>query len=231
MPKARDRENTIREDNPSMVAHISEDVTFQLPEISAAAPKPFYSVVKRLFDIVVSLAGILSLFIPMIVIGIIIKCDSIGPALFRQERLGLNGKPFYIFKFRTMGVDAEKNGAQWATKDDHRVTRVGRFLRKKRIDEFPQLINILCGQMSLVGPRPERACFYREFETYIDGFSQRLKVVPGLTGWAQVNGGYDLPPEEKIVYDMEYIEKRSFAMDCKCMFMTFRVIVTGSGAR
>lgn len=136
-----------------------------------------------------------------------------------------------MYKFRTMYMNAEQDGPQWADKIDHRCTRVGRVLRKTRLDELPQLWNILKGDMSIVGPRPERAYFYALFETYIEGFSQRTKVIPGLTGWAQVNGGYDLKPEEKIIYDMEYIENRSISMDLKCIFMTVRIIFTGSGAR
>ena len=108
---------------------------------------------------------------------------------------------------------------------------MGKLLRKCRVDELPQLINVLKNDMSLVGPRPERAYFYQEFETYIHGFSERLKVKPGITGWAQVNGGYTLRPEEKIVYDVEYIEKQSVKMDLKCMLMTFRVVFTHHGAR
>lgn len=209
----------------------AEETDYQVPHIFPAEPKPFYSAVKRLIDIGMSLIGIVVLCLPMAVISVVIRHDSPGPVIFRQERLGLNGKPFCILKFRTMVADAEKDGAQWADKEDERVTRVGRFLRASRIDEIPQLFNILLGQMSVVGPRPERACFYREFENYIDGFAQRLKVLPGLTGWAQVNGGYDLLPEEKLVYDMEYIERRSLTMDLKCILMTVRVIFTGEGAR
>lgn len=214
-----------------MVPQVNGDLTYQVPEIMPAEPKPLYSVIKRIFDIAVSLVGIVVLFIPMLIISLMIKADSEGPALFRQERLGLHGKPFYILKFRTMVIGAEKNGAQWASKNDDRVTKIGYFLRMTRIDELPQLFNIFLGQMSIVGPRPERACFYREFETYINGFAQRMKVIPGLTGWAQVNGGYDLLPEEKLVYDMEYIEKRSLKMDCICILKTVGVIFMGSGAR
>ena len=109
-----------------------------------------------------------------------------------------------------MRLNAEENGPQWANEQDSRCTHVGQFLRRTRLDELPQLYNILRGDMSFVGPRPERAYFYRKFETYIPGFSNRLMVVPGLTGYAQVNGGYSLKPEEKIVYDMEYIENAPF---------------------
>lgn len=214
-----------------MNVRIRDDVDYQVPHIIPAKKKPVYTLVKRAFDLVMSTIGMIVLAVPMLIIAILIRLDSEGPAIFKQERLGLNGKPFYIYKFRSMYIDAEKNGAQWATKDDDRATRIGSILRKTRMDEFPQLVNIFRGQMSIVGPRPERACFYKEFESYIDGFEQRLKVVPGLTGWAQINGGYDLLPEEKIVYDMEYIENRSLRMDWKCICKTFSVISTGDGAR
>lgn len=193
--------------------------------------KPFYSFFKRLFDFVSAFVGGTVLLIPMLLIALCIRLDSPGPALFKQERLGKDGKPFTMIKFRSMRIDAEKDGPQWARKEDDRVTKVGRFIRATRLDELPQLWNIFVGDMSIVGPRPERACFYDEFEEYIKGFRNRLVVRPGLTGWAQVNGGYDLQPEEKIVFDMEYIEKRSVSMDLKCIFRTIRLVFTHEGAR
>lgn len=190
-----------------------------------------YLLIKRIFDVTVSLAAGLVLLLPMLVIGVLVRLDSEGPAIFRQERLGKDGKPFTIYKFRTMMLDAEAEGPQWAKKDDERCTRLGHLLRQSRLDELPQLFNILRGDMSIVGPRPERACFYDEFEAYIPGFRQRLLVQPGLTGHAQVNGGYDLLPEEKIVYDMEYIQNRSLKMDLQCIFKTVAVLFTHDGAR
>lgn len=196
-----------------------------------ARRKIIYLMVKRLFDIISSFIGIVCGLVPMIIIAIMIKLDSKGPVIFKQERLGLNGKPFKLYKFRSMHVDAEKNGAQWAQKHDPRVTRVGNILRKTRLDEIPQFFNIFLGQMSFVGPRPERKIFYDQFETYIEGFSQRLQVKPGLTGWAQVNGGYDLLPEEKVIYDIEYIKKQSLMMDLKCILKTIKIVFTHNGAR
>ena len=190
-----------------------------------------YLAVKRAFDIIFALIGLIVLAIPMAIIAIIIVCDSPGRPIYSQERLGKDGKPFMIYKFRSMVLDAEKNGPRWADKKDLRCTRFGAFLRKTRLDELPQLWNILKGDMSFVGPRPEREYFYNEFEKYIEGFSNRLAVTPGLTGHAQVNGGYDLLPEEKIIYDMEYIEKRSIRMDMLCILKTIRVILFGDGAR
>lgn len=190
-----------------------------------------YLAVKRAFDISFALIGLIVLAIPMAIIAIIIVCDSPGRPIYSQERLGKDGKPFMIYKFRSMVLDAEKNGPRWADKKDLRCTRFGAFLRKTRLDELPQLWNILKGDMSFVGPRPEREYFYNEFEKYIEGFSNRLAVTPGLTGHAQVNGGYDLLPEEKIIYDMEYIEKRSIHMDMLCILKTIRVVLCGNGAR
>lgn len=191
----------------------------------------FYLCSKRIFDIVMALVCTVILFVPMVFIGAWVWLDSKGPALFRQERLGKDGVPFTMYKFRTMYINAEENGPQWAKPDDERCTRLGRMLRKTRLDELPQLFNILRGDMSFVGPRPERQCFYEIFETYIPGFRLRMMVRPGLTGHAQVNGGYDLLPEEKIVYDMEYINKRCWKMDIQCLIKTVMVVLTRSGSR
>lgn len=192
---------------------------------------PGYSFVKRFLDIVLSVIALLLLLLPGLIIALWIFLDSPGRIIYRQERLGKNGKPFILYKFRSMQANAEEDGAQWAREDDERCTRIGRFLRKSRLDEIPQFLNILAGDMSLVGPRPERACFYRQFEENIHGFSQRMLVTPGLTGWAQVNGGYDLLPEEKIVYDAEYIENRSLLLDCCCVFRTVAILFNHHGAR
>ncbi len=190
-----------------------------------------YDVVKRIVDFVCAAAGLVVLAIPMVILAVMIRRDSEGPAIFCQERLGKDGKPFTMYKFRSMILDAEANGPQWADKNDCRCTNLGAKLRKSRLDELPQLFNILRGDMSIVGPRPERACFYDEFEKYIPHFRQRLTVRPGLTGHAQVNGGYDLKPEEKIVYDMEYIANRSLRMDIQCIWKTVLVVFSHDGAR
>lgn len=203
--------------------YIVEQITVQ--------PKYLYSAIKRCFDLVFVLVGLIVCVIPIVVIAIAIKVDSRGPIFFCQERLGLNGRPFMMYKFRSMREDAEKDGPQWAEPNDDRCTQVGIFLRKTRLDEIPQLFNILRGDMSFVGPRPERAVFYREFEQYIVGFSQRMLVKPGLTGHAQVNGGYDLLPEEKILFDIEYIKQRSVSMDLKCLLKTIIVVFSHEGAR
>lgn len=197
------------------------------PEVCS---KKTYLKVKRGLDVFFSVIGLIVLAIPMALIALVIVCDSPGSPIFKQERLGKDGIPFFIYKFRTMRLDAEDNGPRWASENDERCTKVGRFLRKSRLDELPQLCNIFKGEMSFVGPRPERQYFYKKFEEYIEGFSNRLLVTPGLTGYAQVNGGYSLLPEEKIIYDMEYIENQSLKMDILCIVKTIRVVLTGAGA-
>lgn len=193
--------------------------------------KIYYELVKRFFDIIASFIALIIAIIPMLIISFIISIESDGGAIYAQERLGKGGKPFILYKFRTMYTDAEKNGAQWASKNDDRCTKFGAFLRKTRMDELMQLINILKGDMSIVGPRPERKIFYNKFSTYIDGFDKRLLVKPGLTGLAQVNGGYDLKPYEKIVLDIEYIEKRNMWLDIKIIFKTVSIVFNHNGAR
>lgn len=204
---------------------------FFIEDVGDIKRKPIYDFFKRLIDLSASFLGIIVLSLPMLVIAVIVKCTSKGPAIYKQKRLTKNGKEFNLYKFRSMYIDAEKNGAQWATKNDSRVTKFGKFMRKVRIDELPQLFNIFVGHMSIVGPRPERPEFYEEFESYIHGFNQRLKVKCGLTGHAQVNGGYDLLPQEKILLDIEYIKKRSFFFDIKIMFQTIGVIFGRKGSR
>lgn len=193
--------------------------------------KPGYEVAKRAFDIFASLVLLIILLLPMLLIGLCIVLTSSGGAIYRQTRLGKNEIPFTLYKFRTMCAEAEESGLRWADVHDERATRIGRWLRRTRMDELPQLVNILLGQMSFVGPRPERPEFYELFDLYIDGFRQRMKVTPGLTGLAQVNGGYDLLPEEKIVYDIRYIKERSVRLDLLCLMKTFCVVLDHDGAR
>ena len=190
-----------------------------------------FDIYQRVLDIVLSVIGILIGIPLMIVFGILIKVEDNGPITYKQERLGKGGKKFYIYKLRSMRTDAEKFGAQWAEKDDPRITKVGKFIRKTRIDEIPQLFNILKGDMSIIGPRPERPSFTEEFNQEIPGFINRLAVKPGLTGWAQVNGGYEITPREKLIEDIYYIENRSVLLDLKILFKTIKVVLTGDGAR
>ena len=193
--------------------------------------RKLYFFAKRSTDIVCALLAMILLLAPMLVIALIIRADSPGSPIFRQVRLGLDQKPFVLYKFRSMRMDAERDGAQWAANDDPRVTRIGRFLRKTRIDELPQLVNILKGDMSIVGPRPERPEFYDVFDTYITGFRQRMFVKPGLTGLAQINGGYSLLPEEKIVYDLDYIKHLSLRTDAGLILKTVLVVLHGDENR
>ena len=193
--------------------------------------KLFYNTAKRIFDVFAGLMAAIVLFIPCCIVALAIYIDDPGPVFYTQERLGKNEKPFMLRKFRSMYTNAEENGAVWASENDERCTPVGRFLRATRIDELPQLLNIIKGDMSIVGPRPERPCFYDEFDNYIEGFRQRLYITPGLTGLAQVNGGYELKPEEKIAYDLEYIETRSFWLDIKLIFKTILIVFNHKGAR
>ena len=193
--------------------------------------KPLYYFAKRAFDILFSLLLLVITFFPMVFIAFLIRLDSSAPPIYWQERLGKNGKPFKMYKFRTMRADAEKDGPQWAEENDPRCTKLGRVLRHCRLDELPQLWNIFIGEMSFVGPRPERAYFYDKFEHTIHGFHYRLRVTPGLTGLAQVNGGYDLGPREKIVWDMEYIRTQSVWTDLRCLLKTVKLIFTHEGAR
>lgn len=193
--------------------------------------KPVYSGIKRLFDLIFAAVLLAFLFLPILLIAIAVKLDSEGPVLYRQERLGLAGKPFVLLKFRTMIPDAERDGPVWARKEDPRRTRIGVFLRRFHFDELPQLWNIFVGDMSFVGPRPERAVFYAQFGRIVKGFEDRLLVKPGLTGLAQINGGYDLTPAEKWLYDMKYIRERSVFLDVKCLVGTVPVLLTAKGAR
>lgn len=204
---------------------------FYVEEVNQLKSRPVFDIVKRLFDLICSLAALIVLLVPMIIIAIIIMIDSKDNPIYVQTRLGKNQKPFKIIKFRTMVADAEKDGIQWANEDDSRVTNFGRILRNSRLDELPQLINIIKGEMSIVGPRPERPEFYDVFDKYIVGFRQRMLVKPGLTGCAQVNGGYFLRPEEKIVYDIEYIKKRSVWIDLVCILKTVGIVFTNEGAK
>jgi exopolysaccharide biosynthesis polyprenyl glycosylphosphotransferase len=190
-----------------------------------------YLILKRFIDILAASAGLLFSIPILFIVGILIKIESPGSIFFVQERVGLNGKTFNIFKLRSMTIDAEKNGPQWAAKNDTRVTKIGQFIRKTRIDELPQFINVLMGHMSVIGPRPERPVFTEQFDKEIPRFKERLNVKPGLTGWAQVNGGYDISPKDKLNYDLYYIQHMSALLDIKIAFKTVRVILTGDGAR
>ncbi len=187
---------------------------------------------KRVIDVVLSLVLTLVLLPLMLVIAIAIKCDSKGPVLYRQTRTGLNGAPFWLNKFRTMYEDAESSGAKWAEKNDPRITRVGRMLRHVRLDELPQMWNVLLGEMSFVGPRPERPDFNRELEEAIPYYDLRHLVKPGITGWAQVLYPYGASVDdahEKLQYDLYYIKNYSLMLDLVILIRTLRVVLLGRG--
>ena len=207
---------------------------FELQELFAFTMPLWQVRVKRVIDIVFgAFLGICSLPVCLIA-AIAIKLEDHGPVFYSQERIGLYGKPFTVFKFRTMRTDAEKFGAQWATKDDPRITKVGKFLRKTRIDELPQILCVLKGDMSMVGPRPERAVFIAKLREEIPFYISRLKMKPGLTGWAQVCHHYDTSTEDvkiKLQYDMYYFENMSLLLDFQILVRTVYVVLTGKGAQ
>ena len=185
-------------------------------------------------DVVDRLVGALLLTLAgpiLLIAAAAVRLDSPGPAFYTQTRVGERGRPFTMVKLRSMYVDAESRGARWAGGEDRRITPFGRFMRKTRVDEIPQLWNIVKGNMSLVGPRPERPVFCREFEKRIHGWRYRTHVTPGLTGLAQVMGGYELLPREKVKLDLAYIRHRGIRTDTRVLLRTIGVITTGSGAR
>jgi sugar transferase (PEP-CTERM system associated) len=191
--------------------------------------------VKRTFDIVAS-GLLLVLTAPiMLAAAIAVALDGGRPVIFRQERVGLNGKPFTLLKFRSMCVDAEKDGApKWAAANDPRVTRVGAFIRKVRIDELPQLFNVLRGEMSFVGPRPERPYFVEQLSEKIQFYGARHSVKPGITGWAQVRFTYGASLEDairKLQFDLYYVKNHNLLLDLAILFATIRVVLNGEGAR
>lgn len=183
-----------------------------------------YLFVKRAADVMLLLVALAVLAVPMVIIAL----DSPGPVCYRQERLGKNGKPFQLVKFRSMRSDAEKPGAQWPKGYDPCVTPMGHVMRICRLDELLQFWGVVKGALGLVGPQSERAVFYDAFEKYIQGFKQRLMVTLGITGLAQANGSYDLEPAEKIQYDMEYIKHQSFGMDIAFLMKMVMTVLFGT---
>jgi len=192
------------------------------------------SVAKRMFDVTAS-ALLLLLTLPIIVLfAILVKIDSRGPAFFRQTRVGLYGQNFDVIKLRSMRTDAEVGGAQWASKDDPRVTRIGRFIRKVRIDELPQTWSVLKGEMSFVGPRPERPEFVADLEEQLPYYAERHMVKPGITGWAQINYPYGASMEDsrhKLEYDLYYAKNYTPFLDLLIILQTLRVVLWHEGAR
>jgi sugar transferase (PEP-CTERM system associated) len=189
---------------------------------------------KRVLDVIISLV-ILALFSPLLlIIGLAIFLESGGPVLFRQERVGLHGRTFSILKFRSMRQNAEEDGPKWASREDARITRIGGFLREYRLDEVPQLVNVLRGDMSFVGPRPERPEFVHMLGEQIPFYHERHTIRPGLTGWAQIKYQYGSSVEDaktKLEFDLFYIKHLSLFLDLAIVFHTVQVVLSGKGAR
>ncbi len=195
---------------------------------------PTHQLFKRALDITLGLVGLL-LALPLIVlVALLIALDSPGPVFYRQERVGQRGQPFSLTKFRSMSIDAEKEtGPVWAQRDDPRITKIGGFIRRTRLDEIPQLFDVLAGTMSMVGPRPERPHFVRDLAQQIPFYSQRHMVKPGVTGWAQVSAPYGASVEDakrKLEYDLYYVKHLSVAFDLAILFQTVRVVLLRKGA-
>ena len=190
----------------------------------------WYIITKRLIDVLGGIIGLIILSPLMLTIAALIKFDSEGPVFYCQKRVGKNGKAFKMFKFRTMVADAEKKtGPVWARENDPRVTAVGRILRNSKLDELPQLFNLINGKMSLVGPRPERPYFVGQFREIVPSYEHRLTMIPGITGLAQLRNGYDREAEDvirKLKYDLTYMQQRGLWTDLKLIFETIAAVVT-----
>ena len=192
----------------------------------------FYNFGKRLFDLTAGIIVGIIFVVILPLIALVIKINSSGPVFYRQSMVGLRNQPFALFKFRTMICDAERNGPMFAQANDRRVTKTGSILRKLRLDELPQFVNIIKGEMSLVGPRPERQTWIEAFEMEIPFHKERSLVKPGLTGWAQVNWQYSSSIETmktRLQYDLYYIKNRSFLLDLEIIFKTIRIVLAGRG--
>lgn len=188
-----------------------------------------YKCFKRLIDFVLALMVLIILSVPMLIVGILIKIESKGPVIFRQQRLGKNGKPFWILKFRSMCVGAERKGSGvYSFKGDSRITRVGKIIRATSIDELPQLINILKGEMALIGPRPALTYHPWPYEKYDEHQKHMFDVLPGVTGWAQVHGRKKVPWPERIELNVWYAQNMSLLLDIKIIFMTIFKVVTNA---
>lgn len=226
-------------DMPTLYEQLTGKIPFKhindmwMLHVVISKPKLYGKLVKPIIEVFFALMLFVLLIPAMIIIAIVVKMSSRGGVFYTQERIGKDGTKFTIIKFRTMVENAESNtGAVYAADNDPRITKAGRFLRKWRLDEIPQLLNVIKGEMSLVGPRPERHIFIREFEEKIPFYTQRLAVRPGLTGWAQVKYPYASSieqTEEKLQYDLYYIKNMSFILDVVVVLKTIKVVLFGSG--
>lgn len=228
-----DVENVHHINKEYRIKHPIEELRYKFDE---DVQEPVYSnrvylLLFRITEIIISILCLILTSPLLFVVAMVIKIESPGSIFYKQLRVGKGGNEFWIYKFRSMRIDAEKLGPKWASQDDVRITSVGRIIRKTRIDELPQLINIIKGDMTLIGPRPEREIFVQKFTQQYPDFAKRTLVKPGLTGWAQVNGGYELSPEEKLIKDLYYIDNRTPKLDFKIMLLTIKVVITGDGAR
>lgn len=203
-------------------------------ELTAPVERNDYAPFKRGIDVILT-AVLAPIWLALMgLIWMAVRVDSRGPAIYKQERVGRGGKLFTLFKFRTMGMDAEDEGPRFAARDDHRLTRVGRWLRRFRADEIPQLLNVLKGDLSLVGPRPERPVFTRRFELTIPFYQYRHLVRPGITGWAQVNYGYaddEAQTVDKLTYDLYYVKHMSPWLDMQILGQSIWTVLSGFGAK
>jgi lipopolysaccharide/colanic/teichoic acid biosynthesis glycosyltransferase len=193
---------------------------------SVAAVSVQYRITKRIVDLLMSLMALTLLLPVLLVVGVAIRLTSFGPAVFRQQRIGLQGQPFMIFKFRTMSLESPTFGPKPLSFEDDRVTRLGRLLRRTSLDELPQLLNVLRGEMSIVGPRPEQPFIVERYEPWQQ---ERLNVLPGMTGWWQVNGRKQ-PMHEFVEEDLFYVRNCSFRLDLRIMAKTIRAVIKGDGA-
>ncbi len=226
-------------DMPALYEQLTGKIPFKhinnmwMLHIAIGKPKLYSRLIKPVLEAIIALILFILLIPVMVFLSIVIKCDSRGRIFYTQERIGKDGRKFTIMKFRTMVENAESvTGAVYAADNDPRITKIGRFLRKWRLDEIPQLVNVIKGDMGLIGPRPEREVFIREFEEKIPFYTQRLLVRPGLTGWAQVKFPYASSieqTEEKLQYDLYYIKNMSFILDFVVFLKTIRVVLFGKG--
>lgn len=209
-------------------SHLSEN------GIGTLSPNPIYFNLKRIWESLLIIATFPITLPIMVITALLIKIENPGPAMFIQERVGQSGKTFQIFKFRSMTIKRVGDEDKFATQEQARITRVGKIIRKIRIDELPQFFNVLKGEMSLIGPRPEQESFVKQFETEIPFYGYRHMVKPGITGWAQTVQGYADDTDstrEKLAHDLYYIKHLSFWLDMNIVLKTIRTMLTGFGAK